>query len=87
MLLALQLLALTLLRFGSLVTAMDPDTARLSPIVVVGSINVDMIIHIDKLGQRGETKIALKPSATYAVGGKGVISKAQYLLQKLRYGA
>lgn len=41
------------------------------PILVVGSINVDTIIHLDRLPMRSETRMALQPSPTLAVGGKG----------------
>ncbi|WIA31306.1 hypothetical protein OEZ86_002208 [Tetradesmus obliquus] len=40
-------------------------------ILVVGSVNMDIIVHVHRLPGPGETTIAASPSAATAVGGKG----------------
>lgn len=46
-------------------------TAGGTGILVVGSVNVDTTVHLDRLPLRSETKLASQPTPTLAVGGKG----------------
>lgn len=45
--------------------------ARDGPLLVVGSLNLDSTVHLDRLPQRGETMMSRSMSASLAVGGKG----------------
>ena len=40
-------------------------------LLVVGSLNLDVIIQVERLPAQGETVVALKPDAEFALGGKG----------------
>ncbi|KAG2493634.1 hypothetical protein HYH03_008151 [Edaphochlamys debaryana] len=63
---------LSLLAFFTLAYAAERSSFQSDgPLLVVGSINVDTTVHLDSLPRRSETKIALRPSPTLAVGGKG----------------
>ena len=42
-----------------------------APILIVGSLNMDVIIKVNRLPQRHETITACSPSTELAVGGKG----------------
>ncbi|KAG7668529.1 hypothetical protein KSW81_005293 [Nannochloris sp. 'desiccata'] len=52
-------------------TASDSNAAPLPHILVVGSLNVDIIIPVDRLPTLGETITARSPTTDIAVGGKG----------------
>ena len=52
-------------------TARSPAHSTPSNILVVGSLNVDIIIPVHRLPQRGETITARNPNTEIAVGGKG----------------
>lgn len=55
-----------------LTTAACRASEELKPhILTVGSLNVDIIVGVDRLPVAGETLMARTPSATVAVGGKG----------------
>ncbi|KAL4426410.1 hypothetical protein ABPG77_004704 [Micractinium sp. CCAP 211/92] len=58
-------LAACLLLSGSVSTTAAP------PILVVGSLNVDITVPVHRLPERGETITAREPSTSIAVGGKG----------------
>ncbi|KAL4430864.1 hypothetical protein ABPG75_006120 [Micractinium tetrahymenae] len=62
---ALLALAACLLYCGSV------HAAALPSILVVGSLNVDIIVPVHRLPERGETITARDPSNSIAVGGKG----------------
>ncbi|KAL4859502.1 Ribokinase [Chlorella vulgaris] len=47
------------------------SAASFQPILVVGSVNVDIIINVDRLPAAGETIMTRNPAADIAVGGKG----------------
>jgi ribokinase len=51
--------------------ASDTSAAPLPNILVVGSLNVDIIIPVDRLPTLGETITARSPTTDIAVGGKG----------------
>jgi ribokinase len=60
--------AAVLLAFSTSVGAASPTRGV---VLVVGSINVDVIVPVARLPLRGETATALNASALLAVGGKG----------------
>jgi ribokinase len=54
----------------TLKTQLDPPTRR-PGLLVVGSVNVDIFIEVERIPTRGETVLARSPSITTALGGKG----------------
>uniref|UniRef100_A0A7S0WT08 Ribokinase n=1 Tax=Chlamydomonas leiostraca TaxID=1034604 RepID=A0A7S0WT08_9CHLO len=64
-------LAVLLAGQAAVATAAKASSATPGHILIVGSINVDITVQLDRLPMRSETKAALKPSPTLAVGGKG----------------
>ena len=44
--------------------------AQLPAVLVVGSLNADVIVEVERLPSRGETLVARSPAAATAVGGK-----------------
>lgn len=55
------------------VLAADAPTTLASPaaILVVGSVNLDVIVPVHRLPASSETLVASKPAASHALGGKG----------------
>ena len=47
------------------------STARRGPLLVVGSVNLDVTAHLQRLPALGETVTALRASPSLALGGKG----------------
>lgn len=52
-----------------LLAGASAEAARQGPILVMGSLNLDIIIPLERYPSRGETMTALNASATLAVGG------------------
>ena len=52
-------------------TSTSPATSSKGPLLVVGSLNVDLICEVERLPVRGENIEARSPNITKALGGKG----------------